>query len=109
MPVRITIDGQSFLTDDLTVDEAVGIERATGVSWLQLNPLVSADHCRAVMVAFLSRQIPEEEAATWSTMTCRTPLRTASQIRWAKPRRPDRGLRPTLPLAAGRDPPADLP
>ena len=63
MPYRVTVDGVSFLTDDLTLDEAIGIETATGTPWTQINPIRSGEHCKLVMVAFLSRSRSADEAA----------------------------------------------
>lgn len=34
--------------DDLTVDEAAKIEKITGKSWAELNPMRSANHARAI-------------------------------------------------------------
>lgn len=62
MAFKITVDGQEFRTDDLTLDEAVAVEKATGTSWLYLNPLRSGEQCRAMMVAFLSRSRPPAAA-----------------------------------------------
>lgn len=62
MPYRVTVEGTSYSTDDLTLDEAVAIEKATGISWLYLNPVRSAEHCKAIMVAFLSRDRTPAEA-----------------------------------------------
>lgn len=55
MAFEITIEGEAYRTDDLTLDEAVAVEKATGTSWLYINPLRSAADCRALMVAFLCR------------------------------------------------------
>lgn len=62
MPVRVTVGGDSWLVDDLTLDEVVEVEKETGESWLRLNPLRSAVHARAVMVRFLARTAGEDEA-----------------------------------------------
>ena len=62
MPYRVTVDGAEFTTDDLTLDEAITIEQATGTPWTQINPIRSGEHCKLVMVAFLSRTRPVDEA-----------------------------------------------
>lgn len=63
MPIRITIEGVgSFLTDDLTLDETIAIERETGHSWYGINPFTSGADCMAIMVAFLSRTLDPEVA-----------------------------------------------
>lgn len=55
MGYEITLDGEAHRTADMSLDEAVAVEKATGTSWLFLNPLRSAEQCRAFMVVFLSR------------------------------------------------------
>lgn len=62
MPITVTVEGETFSTDDLTLDEAVAIEAELGVSWLLVDPLVSALHCRAIMRTFLARTRSAEEA-----------------------------------------------
>jgi hypothetical protein len=59
---EVTIEGETFRTDDLSLDEAIMVEKATGTSWLYINPLRSAGDCRAVMVAFLSRSRSKADA-----------------------------------------------
>ena len=63
MPYKVTVEGQSFLTDDLTLDEAIAIEEATGVPWTRINPIDSGDHCKRIMTTFLARTRSAEEAA----------------------------------------------
>ncbi len=65
--IRITLDGKSFTTDDLTLGEAEQVEKATGESWLTMNPLRSALHCKAIIVAYLSRDHTPEEADAIAT------------------------------------------
>lgn len=65
MAFQITIEGEVFRTDDLTLDEAVAVEKATGTSWLYINPLRSAGDCRALMVVFLSRKRSKAEAEAY--------------------------------------------
>lgn len=62
MPFQVTIDDQRYLTDDLSLNEAIAVEEATGESWVYINPFRSAKHCKAIMVAFLARQMTAEEA-----------------------------------------------
>jgi hypothetical protein len=64
MAVRVVLPGDhgSFIVDDLTLDEAVAVERETGESWLHLNPVRSANQARAIMVQFLARSIGEDKA-----------------------------------------------
>lgn len=63
MPFRVTVEGESFVVDDLTLDEAIAIEKALDTTWAYINPLRSAEHCRAIMQAFLARTRSVEEAA----------------------------------------------
>lgn len=62
MPFRVSVEGESYLTDDLTLDEAIAIEAATGHSWVDVNPFRSAEDCKAIMVAFLARTAGADEA-----------------------------------------------
>jgi hypothetical protein len=62
VPFEIKVDGQTFRTDDLTLAEATVIEKATGTSWLYLNPLRSAEQCQETMIVFLSRSRPRAAA-----------------------------------------------
>jgi hypothetical protein len=64
MPFQVTFGDQSWRTDDLTLDEAIGIEKITNHSWMQINPFVSAEDCKAIMVAFLSREMDPSAAET---------------------------------------------
>jgi hypothetical protein len=81
VPYRVTVDGESFLTDDLTIDEAIAVEKATGTSWVYINPLRSADDCKAIMVAFLSRSRPKAEAeAAAGALTIRDVLKAVEQV-----------------------------
>jgi hypothetical protein len=57
MPFQVSVGDRHWRTDDLTLDEAIGIEKATGRSWMQINPFQSAQDCKAVMVAFLTREM----------------------------------------------------
>lgn len=66
MPFRITIDGQSWMDDDLTLDEASVIQKATARRWAFLNPLLDADDCRAMLAAFKARAVGQAEADRWA-------------------------------------------
>jgi hypothetical protein len=81
MPYRVTVDGEAFLTDDLTIDEAIAVEKATGTSWVFINPLRSADDCKAIMVAFLSRSKPRPEAeGIVGSLTIRDVLKAVERV-----------------------------
>lgn len=61
--IRVTVGGESFTTDDLTLDEAIQVERDTEETWLRLNPYRSAAHAKAILVAFITRTSGAAEAA----------------------------------------------
>lgn len=63
MAYLVRYESEAFNTDDLTLDEAITIEKATGRSWVLINPFRSAEDCKAIMVAFLARNRGDEEAA----------------------------------------------
>lgn len=58
----MTFGGQTWRTDELSLREAIEIEKATGKSWMLINPFQSATDCRAIMVAFLARDMAPEVA-----------------------------------------------
>jgi hypothetical protein len=62
MPFEVSFGDQKWRTDDLTLDEAISIEKVTGRSWMQVNPFVSAEDCKAIMVAFLAREMDPQAA-----------------------------------------------
>lgn len=63
MPFVVSVDGEDYNTDDLTLDEAIAIERETGRSWATINPFASGGDCKAIIATFLSRTVGAEEAA----------------------------------------------
>lgn len=48
--------GIEIAEDDLTIDEAMLIERMTGTTWANIDPVRSAADCRAVLAACLSQR-----------------------------------------------------
>lgn len=62
MPYKVTVDGKSWLTEDLTLDEAIEVEKETGESWLYLNPIRSAKHAKAIIARFLARDTDIDQA-----------------------------------------------
>ncbi len=81
MPYSISIEGQVFNTDDLTLDEAISCEKATGEGWLYINPFRSAAHCKAIMVAFLRRSLTEDQAlAIVDKLTITTALKAVKRV-----------------------------
>lgn len=57
MAYKVSIDGESWLTDELTLDEACSIEDETGVSWHYMEPLNSAKLAKAIIARFLARRV----------------------------------------------------
>lgn len=57
MAYKITIDGESWITEELTLDEACAVEEETGASWHTMQPLTSAKHAKAIMARFLARRV----------------------------------------------------
>lgn len=56
MRYQVSVDGKSWVTEDLTLDEAIEVEAETGESWLFLNPIRSAKHAKAILTRFLARE-----------------------------------------------------
>ncbi len=63
MPFEIRIDGQVYNTDNLSVAEAVELEKALGKTWRELNPLGSAEEFQAFATVCLRRDHPADQAA----------------------------------------------
>lgn len=61
--IRVTFAGESWLLDDLTLDEFGLIEDEVAVTWIRFNPFLSSKHARAALTAFLARTMGPEEAA----------------------------------------------
>lgn len=53
---RINYDGFEVTEDDLTLDEAVLIEKTTSETWATINPQNSAETCRAILVVALHKR-----------------------------------------------------
>ena len=56
MLYKVSVDGKTWNTEDLTLDEAIAVEEETGESWLFLNPIRSAKHAKAILARFLARE-----------------------------------------------------
>lgn len=63
MPYQVSFEGEKWSTDDLTLDEAIAIEKVTGRGWTTINPFRSGEDCKAIMVAFLTRTRGADESA----------------------------------------------
>ena len=46
---QIDWDGLLISENDLTLDEALAIENATGATWSNIEPLRSAAHCKSIL------------------------------------------------------------
>lgn len=63
MPFELTLDGHVYSTDELSVAEAVELEKMLGKTWRELNPLGSAEEFQAFAAVCLRRDHPAEQAA----------------------------------------------
>lgn len=80
MPFEITLDGHVYSTDDLSVAEAVELEKALGKTWRELSPSGSAEEFQAFAAVCLRRDHPADQAAK---IARETPLSVAlSAARW---------------------------
>jgi len=64
MPLKVTINDRSWLTEDLTLDELADVEHDAGESWsfVLQAPLKTAVSARAILVRFLAREHGPEQA-----------------------------------------------
>jgi hypothetical protein len=70
MAFKVTVDGESWLTDELTLDEACALEEEIGATWHTMEPINSARHARGIIARFLARKVGLELAqARVGTMT----------------------------------------
>jgi hypothetical protein len=58
---KVTVDGKSYITEDLTLGEVEQIEDKTGMSWYAID-FRTAAQCVAIMAAFLARDMGQEAA-----------------------------------------------
>lgn len=87
MPFQITVGEEKFRTDDLLLDEAIAIEKETGHSWVEINPLRSAQDCRAILKTLWARQVgPVEAEKRVAVLTLRDVL---ACVTWVKDDLPD--------------------
>jgi hypothetical protein len=64
MPFRVTLDGRSWLSEDLTVDETCDIEAEVEDGWwfIVFEPVKTAKHARSILVRLSAREHGMEEA-----------------------------------------------
>lgn len=87
MPFEIEIEGRKYNTDELSVTEAIELERTLGKTWRELNPLGSAEEFQAFAAICLRRDHPVELAAK---IVAELPLSVALKAaRWIEDDRPD--------------------
>lgn len=55
MAFQVTLDGKTYSTDSLTLDEAEILEGECGKTWLELNPVRTSKEFRATARVFLAR------------------------------------------------------
>lgn len=61
---RVDLPDLSVTQDEITLGEAVSFERATGLTWGEMEPLGSAEHAAAILLClYQSRNGLTEEAA----------------------------------------------
>ena len=53
----ISFDDLHVAEDDLTLDEAFMIEKVTGCTWDQIEPVRSAGHCRAILAVCMAERL----------------------------------------------------
>ncbi len=59
--IRCTVGDKVFTLNDLTLDEAVEVERDTGETWNTMNPFRSAVHARAILRVLALRENTNED------------------------------------------------
>jgi hypothetical protein len=87
VPFELTLAGRKYSTDDLSVAEAVDLEKTLGRSWTQLNPLSSAEEFLAFATTCLRHDHPADQAAK---IAAELPLGVAlAAARWVGDDLPD--------------------
>ena len=106
MPFRITVDGESITTEDLTLDECVEIEKEAEEAWsfVILAPLKSAAHARAVLTKVMARKHgPEEAAKRAGAMTFSQVLDAFEHVEDDQPKQYQDGMPVVDPKAASAE------
>lgn len=62
MPWRLEVDGDTWTTQDYTLDEMVAVEKRTGFQWGGLRPHSEAEHARALIIHWYARTGPVDDA-----------------------------------------------
>jgi hypothetical protein len=88
MPFVLHLDGKDYSTDDLSVAEAVELEKRLGKTWRELNPLGSAEEFEGFAAMCLRRDHPADQA---DKIAHEMPLGAALKAaRWVDDDLPDR-------------------
>lgn len=86
MPFELILDGRTYSTDQMSVAEAVELEKVLDKTWRELNPLSSAEEFQAFAAICLRRDHPSDQAAK---MAAELPLGEALlAARWVDDDRP---------------------
>lgn len=71
MPHLFRVDGEEWTSEDYTLDEMVAVEKRTGIVWGGLRPDREAEHARAMVIAWYSRNMPDEAEKRAGALTSR--------------------------------------
>lgn len=63
MPFELVLDGHTYNTDHLRLDDAVALEKTLEKKWTELNPLASAAEFQAFALVCLKQDHPADVAA----------------------------------------------
>ena len=93
MPWKVSYDGTTFTSDDLTMVELEAVEVTSGKPWSAINPLIHVPSARALLAVLLLRQgVPDAEVSE------RIDVLTVGAIKkvftWEKEDQPDVPLGP---------------
>jgi hypothetical protein len=81
MPFELSLNGATYRTDSLTLDEAERLETECGKTWLKLNPALSAKEFKATARVFLARDhAPADVDRLVSAMTVGTAMQAVAWV-----------------------------
>lgn len=80
MSYRVTVDGRSWLTDELTLDEACAIEEELGLSWHSMEPINSAKHAKAIIARLMTHVANPAECPTLDAAKRRVGCMTITEV-----------------------------
>jgi hypothetical protein len=83
VPFELVLDGRAYNTDELRLADAIELEKILGKTWLEINPLGSAEEFQAFALVCLKQDHPADQAAK---MVAEMPLGAAlAAARWVEP------------------------